>query len=605
MAVLAATTLLACGAPEAPSRRILPNDNRIPAGQQRSGSLSLKLEVRQGDWYPESDTGLSEPILAFAEAGKPLQIPGPLVRVPIGTTIHASIQNRSTVSLVLHGFAARPATDSILLPADSSVTLSFNPGAAGTYYYWAGPTDSSMSSRPPVTTQLSGALIVDSVGARTDDRIFVLGEWNQPPDSSGPPPIVPRDLMTINGKMWPYTERFSYTEGDSVHWRWVNTSKANHPMHLHGFYYDVLSHGDGAGDTVLTPAHRRTVVTETMLPGTTMSIAWQAARAGNWLFHCHFAFHVSHFLSLTKVPDPEDVGGPHAMDHSPHMMAGLVLGIQVKAKPGSAAVVASSAVRHIRITARELKLGPGQEEEYHYYVQGDGIAPADSANSNLVLQRGVPARITIVNRLRAPTTIHWHGIELTDSYADGVPDWSGSTGHVAPAIAPGDSFTVQFTPPRSGTFMYHSHWNEIHQIAHGLYGALLVTDGPGVDTTRERLFLVGGNEGGGRFNRIEKPKPTRITAGQLYRFRVVNIHGGSLIVFSLMADSTLLDWRPIAKDGADLAPEQAKTRPARAVMGPGEIADFEVMVPRAGKLRLDAKSPVEGWEASAPIVVRD
>src|SRR4029077_15816230 len=46
----------------------------------------------------------------------------------------------------------------------------------------------------------------------------------------------------------------------------------------------------------------------------------------------------------------------------------------------------------------------------------------------LVLTRGEPAEIKVVNRLKEPTTVHWHGIEL-ESYYDGVPGWSGTSRH--------------------------------------------------------------------------------------------------------------------------------------------------------------------------------
>jgi FtsP/CotA-like multicopper oxidase with cupredoxin domain len=43
----------------------------------------------------------------------------------------------------------------------------------------------------------------------------------------------------------------------------------------------------------------------------------------------------------------------------------------------------------------------------------------------IVLTRGQPVEIEVVNRVKDPTAIHWHGIEL-ESYYDGVPGWSGA-----------------------------------------------------------------------------------------------------------------------------------------------------------------------------------
>jgi FtsP/CotA-like multicopper oxidase with cupredoxin domain len=113
--------------------------------------------------------------------------------------------------------------------------------------------------------------------------------------------------------------------------------------------------------------------------------------------------------------------------------------------------------RTIRLVAKAApKRYAGQLDEMAFvHHAGKVPPPGDSVptpSSLLVLRRNEPVRITIVNHLRAATGVHWHGIEVP-AYSDGVPAWSGSGSRVAPAIAPGDSFTAEFTPPRSGTFM--------------------------------------------------------------------------------------------------------------------------------------------------------
>src|SRR5438876_311824 len=63
------------------------NENRHAGGQLKGGVLTLQLEIRQGAWHPEADNGEALPVYAFAEAGKPLQAPAPMIRVPQGTTV--------------------------------------------------------------------------------------------------------------------------------------------------------------------------------------------------------------------------------------------------------------------------------------------------------------------------------------------------------------------------------------------------------------------------------------------------------------------------------------------------------------------------------------
>jgi FtsP/CotA-like multicopper oxidase with cupredoxin domain len=91
----------------------------------------------------------------------------------------------------------------------------------------------------------------------------------------------------------------------------------------------------------------------------------------------------------------------------------------------------------------------------------------------IVLTRGQPVEIEVVNRLKDPTAIHWHGIEL-ESYYDGVPGWSGAGTKITPPIAPGTSCVARMTPPSAGTFIYHTHWHDQFQLINGIYGQLIV-----------------------------------------------------------------------------------------------------------------------------------
>src|SRR5687767_6789172 len=70
-----------------------PNDNRVAAGTLRGGILALALEAKPARWYPHGDSLTGKALAAFSEKGKTPLVPGPLVRVPVGTEIHATILN--------------------------------------------------------------------------------------------------------------------------------------------------------------------------------------------------------------------------------------------------------------------------------------------------------------------------------------------------------------------------------------------------------------------------------------------------------------------------------------------------------------------------------
>jgi len=85
----------------------------------------------------------------------------------------------------------------------------------------------------------------------------------------------------------------------------------------------------------------------------------------------------------------------------------------------------------------------------------------------LRLTEGDRVRMNVTNRLPDPTTIHWHGLTLPNAM-DGAADVT------QPPIAPGASFTYEFTIEQAGSYFYHSHTAPDRQQGLGLYGALLV-----------------------------------------------------------------------------------------------------------------------------------
>ena len=602
--------------------RIVSNTNRTPAGRLRNGVLTLSLELRTGTLRPQADDGPGIEVQAFAEPGGPLRIPGPLIRVPEGTLVRATIRNTLADStLVLHGLYTRPAAsdDTVQVAPGAIRKLSFTAGAPGTYFYWGTTTRKAMDDDRWIDSQLSGAFIVDPADVRppANERLFVLGLYLRPADRAAGRPQ--HELMLINGKSWPDTERLDYTVGDTVRWRWINATASSHPMHLHGFYYDVETRGSAAADTAYDEAHRRHVVTELMLPGGTMGMRWTPTQPGNWVFHCHFAFHVSSELHLA----PHVAQGTHPAMHA---MAGLVLGMRVhpaalapasqQSSTGTPAPPASASAPQVyRLVVRPVPAAPDSAHLMRYALEeAGGGAPNSDPDSPgipgplLTLERGRPARITIVNRLEQPTSVHWHGIEL-ESYPDGVPGWSGTSGRLFQGIAPGDSFTAAFTPPRAGSFMYHAHANELVQILGGLYGPLLVLPpGEAFDTATNRLVMVGSlsrhDSVFGVVNGRLDPIPVELRVGRTYRFRLFNI-GDARTYFALRRpDASLVEWRALAKDGADLPPALAVPVTGPLLTGPGEVADFEFTPERPGELVLDVDSPFAGWRHAVPVHIR-
>ncbi|NNM44201.1 MAG: copper oxidase [Chlamydiae bacterium] len=80
---------------------------------------------------------------------------------------------------------------------------------------------------------------------------------------------------------------------------------------------------------------------------------------------------------------------------------------------------------------------------------------------------GDKVRIFVTNHLPDPTTVHWHGILLPNGM-DGV------TGLSQAPILPGETCKYEFTLKQHGTYMYHSHFDEVKQIGMGLMGFFII-----------------------------------------------------------------------------------------------------------------------------------
>lgn len=622
-----------------PAPLAVPNDNRSPAGTLGDdGVLRIELVAREARWAgepsdldPEADDPSIISVLAFAEAGGPASIPGPLIRVTPGTEIHLRVRNELPDSaviglpgpdtrrpgmssmadsvLVVRGLrAGTAAVDTLHVRRGEAREIRYRADVPGTFLYWGTPSRRAIETWTGRDAQLAGAIVVDPAGSTPDprERIFVITMLDQYAEEGHP---VPQDELfrrAINGRSWPETERLELTVGDTVRWRWINASFESHPMHLHGFHYRVLARGDGMSETRFAEDEISTVVTEFMSPGSTFVMEWVPAREGNWIFHCHLLDHIVPAIARDEEAMAADLHDPaqHALD----AMAGLVLGITVEADQPSATV--GSPARRLRLLARERPLADSTASRGFALQTGDEPPPESFSTPGppLLLTRGETTEIEVVNRLSEPTTIHWHGLELESVY-DGVAGWSRTNSRVAPLIAPGDSFSVRIRPPRAGTFIYHTHMDETDQLVQGMFGAFIVlAPGERFEPETDRLFVIGGQGVGGylvNLNGRTDPPPATFESGRTYRLRFIHITHGERLRVSLRHEGRPVRWIAHAKDGADLPPALRIEVPADFETHTGETFDVLWTPTDAGDRTLILRyDPFIGPERSVEQVFR-
>lgn len=156
-------------------------------------------------------------------------------------------------------------------------------------------------------------------------------------------------------------------------------------------------------------------------------------------------------------------------------MAGLGLPARAGA-PGQPATAALGSAPVLRGTEFDLEIG----ETLVNYTGTPRLATTVNGmlpGPTLRWRQGDTVTVRVTNRLREPTSIHWHGIILPFEM-DGVPGISFA------GIPPGQTFTYRFKVQQAGSYWYHSHSG--FQEMTGVYGGLVIdpatgTDGPAAD----------------------------------------------------------------------------------------------------------------------------
>ena len=160
-------------------------------------------------------------------------------------------------------------------------------------------------------------------------------------------------------------------------------------------------------------------------------------------------------------------------------------------------------VFHLIAEPVEHEFAPGLQAHcwgYNGHVHGPTIEAVE----------GDRVRIYVTNRLPAGTSVHWHGILLPNGM-DGV---AGLTQKI---IQRGETFKYEFTLRQHGTQMYHSHHDEMTQMALGTVGPFVIhprnPKGPRPDRdfvfmTHEWQLIVG----------TRRPNPNQMTDFNIFTF---------------------------------------------------------------------------------------
>ena len=99
--------------------------------------------------------------------------------------------------------------------------------------------------------------------------------------------------FTINEEVFPETEPFEVKEGDIVKATLINDSRFDHPMHLHGHYFQIIAKD---GQKLDNPMVKDLI---NVKPGESYEIMFKADNPGLWAFHCHDLNHAAGGMMTT------------------------------------------------------------------------------------------------------------------------------------------------------------------------------------------------------------------------------------------------------------------------------------------------------------------
>jgi FtsP/CotA-like multicopper oxidase with cupredoxin domain len=271
---------------EAGVQAFLAGDETATVGGQplepriEDGVKVFELDVTHAHW--EVSKGVVKTALAYNG-----QIPGPELRVHPGDAVRIILRNHidQPTILHLHGITLQNAMDGVPYVTQTPVM----PGASWTYEFEVVDPPgmyvyhSHFNSVEQVGSGLYGALIVEPKS----------GDWRE---VYGVEPAAEYSLFTgdgplgfvLNGKSFPATAPLAAEQGDWVLIHLANDGELLHPMHLHGYHFQVV----GQDGYPLSPQNRYMVDTLVVAPGSRYDILVKADQPGAWAFHCHILTHV-------------------------------------------------------------------------------------------------------------------------------------------------------------------------------------------------------------------------------------------------------------------------------------------------------------------------
>jgi len=241
------------------------------------------------------------------------QSPGPTIECVEGDRLRIFVTNKlpEHTTIHWHGVLLPNGMDGVggltqpQIPAGKTFVYEFEMKKSGTFMYH--PHADEMVQ---MAMGLHGFIVVHPKNPgfmRVDrDFVFLINAFDIDPGSYTPKvnTMLDFNLWCWNSRVFPGIDALPVRKGDRVRIRMGNLTMTNHPIHLHGYEFEVT----GTDGGWVPKGARWPEVTVDVAVGQMRAIEFVADEPGDWAFHCHKSHH-------TMNPMGHDVPTMIGVDH--------------------------------------------------------------------------------------------------------------------------------------------------------------------------------------------------------------------------------------------------------------------------------------------------
>ncbi len=224
------------------------------------------------------------------------QSPGPTIECVEGDRLRIFVTNKlpEHTTIHWHGILLPSGMDGVggltqpQIPVGKTFVYEFQMKKSGTFMYH--PHADEMVQ---MAMGMMGFIVVhpkDPAYMRVDrDFVFLINAYDIDPGSYTPKVATMTDfnLWSWNSRVFPGIDHLAVRRGDRVRIRIGNLTMTNHPMHLHGYDFEVTCTDGGW----VAKSARWPEVTTDVAVGQMRAIEFTANEPGDWAFHCHKSHH--------------------------------------------------------------------------------------------------------------------------------------------------------------------------------------------------------------------------------------------------------------------------------------------------------------------------